>query len=424
MNALISYMAESLVCGAVFLLLFRLIFSKENNYSFQRVSILVSSLLATIFPLISIPVSNAVVPGYLLNPAYVISDYSSGLTTEMSGPKLMSYSFLFFGLISLFFVSKYLIELVKIFILQGRSEIVFKSKSYSIYKQKEIDTPFSFGKLIFLPDKFNSNDREMIVRHELSHIKRNHTADIIFMNLLISVQWFNPFMYILKSKLIEIHEFQADMDVLNYGADISEYQELIFLSQFSSAPDISNSLHKSLTFKRFIKMENLKQSKVGARLIALFSVGALLLFSVTSFSKAEIKTQENEVTISEVMNSPEVLPQDTSKVIPFTIVDVKPKFQGGDESNFTKWVTSQVVYPEQTKKEGVQGRVIVQFLLTEKGKVENVKIVKGVHDLLDKEAYRIVSQSPEWEPALHQGKPVSVRYTFPVVFKLGDKKKE
>lgn len=423
MNAVINYMAESLICGAVFFLLFRLIFSKENNYSFQRVSILVSSLLAAIFPLISIPVSNAVVPGYLINPAYVFSDYSSGMTTETSGPKLMSYSVLFFGLISLFFVFKYLIELFKIFILQSRSEIVFKSKSYSIYQQKEIDTPFSFGKSIFLPYSLNSNDREMIVRHELSHIKRNHTADIIFMNLLISIQWFNPFIYILKSKLIEIHEFQADMDVLNYGADISEYRELIFLSQFSSAPDISNSLHKSLTFKRFIKMENLKQTKVGSRLIALFSVTALLLFSVTSFSKADIKIQDNDVIVSEAVTSTVLLPQDTTKSISFQEVDVKPKFMGGDESTFTKWVVSQLKYPEQAAKDTIQGKIILQFKVSKKGKVEDVKILRGVHELLDKEAYRVVSQSPDWEPGFQKNEPVNVRYTFPVVFKLGDKKK-
>lgn len=423
MNAIINYMAESLICGAVFFLLFRLIFSKENNYSFQRLSILVSSLLAAIFPLISIPVSNAVVPGYLLNPAYVISDYSSGLTTETSGPKLMSYSVLIFGLISLFFVFKYLIELVKIFILQSRSEIVFKSRSYSIYQQKEIDTPFSFGKSIFLPDSFNSSDREMIVRHELSHIKRNHSADIIFMNILISVQWFNPFIYILKSKLIEIHEFQADMDVLNYGADISEYRELIFLSQFSSAPDISNSLHKSLTFKRFIKMENLKQSKVGTRLIALFSVAALLLFSVTSFSKADIKIRKNDSNVNEAVTSTVAFPQDTTKIVPFTVVDVKPKFQGGDENLFTKWVASQLVYPELAVKDSIQGRVILQFVVSEKGKVEDVKVVKGVYNLLDKEAHRVISQSPDWEPGLQDGKPVKVRYTFPVIFILSPKKK-
>ena len=238
------------------------------------------------------------------------------------------------------------------------------------------------------------------------------------MNLLISIQWFNPFIYILKSKLIEIHEFQADMDVLNYGADISEYRELIFLSQFSSAPDISNSLHKSLTFKRFIKMENLKQTKVGSRLIALFSVTALLLFSVTSFSKADIKIQDNDVIVSEAVTSTVLLPQDTTKSISFQEVDVKPKFMGGDESTFTKWVVSQLKYPEQAAKDTIQGKIILQFKVSKKGKVEDVKILRGVHELLDKEAYRVVSQSPDWEPGFQKNEPVNVRYTFPVVFKL------
>ena len=201
------------------------------------------------------------------------------------------------------------------------------------------------------------------------------------MNLLISVQWFNPFIYILKSKLIEIHEFQADMDVLNYGADISEYRELIFLSQFTSAPDISNSLHKSLTFKRFIKMENLKQSKVGTRLIALFSVATLLLFSVTSFSQADIIIQENDALVNDPVTSTVVLPKDTIKTVPFTVVEVKPKFQGGDENLFTKWVASNLVYPELAVKDSIQGRVIVQFDVSDKGKVENVKVVRGVFSL-------------------------------------------
>jgi TonB family protein len=424
MNAIINYMAESIICGAVFFLLFRLIYSKENNYSFQRVSILVSALLVAIFPLISIPVSNSVVTEYLIHPAYVFSDYSSGLTSDTGGDKIMSISIFVFGFITLLFISKNLIELIKILRLRSRSEIIFKSKSYSIYKQKEIDTPFSFGKTIFLTDSFNSTDREMIIRHELSHIKRNHSVDIIFINLLVSVQWFNPFIYILKSKLLEVHEFQADMDVLNNGADISEYRELIFFSQFFPAPDISNSLHKSLTFKRFIKMENLKQSKVRARLVALFSVAALLLFSVTSFSKVDVKIQKSDALVNETESSLIEIPQDTIKTVPFAIVDVKPKFQGGDEITFTNWISSQLVYPEQAKKEGIQGKIIFQFTVSEKGKVENVKIVRGVHDLLDKEAYRVVSQSPDWEPGLHKGKPISVRYTIPVIFKLAGKIKE
>ncbi len=83
-----------------------------------------------------------------------------------------------------------------------------------------------------------------------------------------------------------------------------------------------------------------------------------------------------------------------------------------------KWMSAKLVYPEQAKKDTIQGKVIAQFIVSEKGKVENVKILRGVSDLLDKEAYRVISQSPQWEPAIKDGKPVKVVYTFPVVFKL------
>ena len=165
-------------------------------------------------------------------------------------------------------------------------------------------------------------------------------------------------------------------------------------------------------------MENLKQSKVGARLIALFSVAALLLFSVTSFSKADVRILENDALAGKPLTTAIGLPQDTAKTVPFSVVEIKPKFQGGDESTFTKWVASQLIYPEQSKKDSIQGRIIVQFSVSEKGKVENVKIVRGVNDLLDKEAYRVVSLSPDWEPGIQDGKAVKVRYTFPVIFKL------
>ena len=65
----------------------------------------------------------------------------------------------------------------------------------------------------------------------------------------------------------------------------------------------------------------------------------------------------------------------------------------------------------------------MQFVVSEKGKVEDVKVVKGVYNLLDKEAHRVVSQSPDWEPGLQDGKHVKVRYTFPVIFFLSPKKK-
>ncbi len=104
--------------------------------------------------------------------------------------------------------------------------------------------------------------------------------------------------------------------------------------------------------------------------------------------------------------------------IPLAIVEEKPKFMGGDQNEFTKWVYSQVVYPEIAKENGVQGRVTLQFTVEADGSVSKVTVVRGVDSSLDKEAVRVVSSSPKWTPGRQRNKPVRVRYTFPIIFQL------
>lgn len=104
--------------------------------------------------------------------------------------------------------------------------------------------------------------------------------------------------------------------------------------------------------------------------------------------------------------------------IPFAIVEEKPKFKGGDENTFTKWVFERLVYPDIAKENGVQGRVTVSFLVNTDGSVSDVKVVRGVDASLDKEAVRVITSSPKWEPGRQRNKAVKVRYMFPVIFQL------
>ena len=106
------------------------------------------------------------------------------------------------------------------------------------------------------------------------------------------------------------------------------------------------------------------------------------------------------------------------EAIPFALVEEKPKFQGGDANTFSKWVNSKLVYPEIAKENGVQVRVTLQFTVNTDGSVSNVTVLRGVDPSLDKEAVRIVSSSPKWEPGRQRERPVKVTYTFPVIFQL------
>lgn len=106
------------------------------------------------------------------------------------------------------------------------------------------------------------------------------------------------------------------------------------------------------------------------------------------------------------------------EAIPFQLVEQKPSFQGGDANAFSKWVANNLNYPEIAKENGVQGRVMLQFKVNANGTVSDVKVLRGVDPSLDKEAVRVVSSSPKWEPGRQRDRAVPVTYTFPVIFQL------
>lgn len=96
----------------------------------------------------------------------------------------------------------------------------------------------------------------------------------------------------------------------------------------------------------------------------------------------------------------------------------KPEFMGGDANRFSSWVNEQLVYPEVCKVAGLMGTVILQFTVDYDGSLTDIRVVKGVHPLLDAEAKRVVKSSPKWTPGYQNDRPVRVTYTFPVVFAL------
>lgn len=111
-------------------------------------------------------------------------------------------------------------------------------------------------------------------------------------------------------------------------------------------------------------------------------------------------------------------------VVPYYECDVKPAFLGSsDPSVFMgKWVYVYLRYPREAVEAGVQGRVLVDFIIDKKGRVTDVKVIKGVSDLLDAEAVRVISASPDWRPARVRGQKVRCEMSLYVDFKLEKRK--
>lgn len=101
----------------------------------------------------------------------------------------------------------------------------------------------------------------------------------------------------------------------------------------------------------------------------------------------------------------------------FDVVEEQPSFPGG-QGALISWLAENIKYPVEAAKAGIQGRVIVQFVVTATGSIADVKVVRGVEPSLDKEAVRVISSMPKWTPGKQNGTAVNVRYTYPVTFRL------
>ena len=122
--------------------------------------------------------------------------------------------------------------------------------------------------------------------------------------------------------------------------------------------------------------------------------------------------QETEVAIVEMTEEEE---EEEEQI--FMIVENMPEFPGGDLA-LRKYIAENVKYPEIAKENGLSGKVFVQFVINQRGEVENVKIARGVDPALDKVAIRVVQGLPKWKPGSQRGKPVKVSYTVPINFQL------
>ncbi len=121
---------------------------------------------------------------------------------------------------------------------------------------------------------------------------------------------------------------------------------------------------------------------------------------------------------------PDFIPDDYEPVTappkddtPFRIVEKMPEYVGGEKER-RKFLKKNIKYPVFAKEAGIEGTVHLQFVVNKKGEIKNIEVVRGVNDLLDKEAIRVLKAMPKWKPGKQRGKPVKVILNMPIKFEL------
>lgn len=289
---------------AVFWIIYRLLFTNSNRLKFNRLYILLSIIFALSLPMLGLLLGNGspqivnfkqdLFSGIMLQEIIIspdgnvaVADATTAVKAQATTPAYNLWQILailyFIGLgVSLLLL---VFKLLRMFFVIVRSPKE-KCNGYTAVYTGKNQGSFSFLNYAFFPEKSVDSD---IVRHELSHIAHRHSWDIIFIEVMMVLQWFNPFIYLFKRDLQCIHEYQADRDVVNSGTNKRDYMMLIL--QQCTAVDfsrISNNFSLILTKKR-IKMITMREKTKGLwwRLLVTLPVLAVMVVANTNATAKE-----------------------------------------------------------------------------------------------------------------------------------------
>jgi TonB family protein len=279
---------------------------------------------------------------------------------------------------------------------------------------------------VFINSRLTPEEASEIIRHEQNHLKRNHFLDIIFVGIVKALQWFNPAVYLFNRSLRAIHEYQADQDCLSSGVPITNYQSLLLSQIFKSkAFSLSNSFsNPSLIKKRMLMMTKERTAAIAnIKLIVVIPIVTVVFLAVSAYREiptspvVAVEKPKSALLDYGTLPPPPPPPPPAEEYDPFVVVEEMPTFPGGDAA-LLEFIGENTSYPESAKTQNIQGKVIVRFCVSPKGKVVMASILKGVSAELDKEALRVVNTLPVFVPGKQGGKAVPVWYMVPIAFTL------
>jgi TonB family protein len=440
-TTIVNFMLESGISLAIFTLVYWLFLRKETFFVLNRIYLLGSACFSILLPFIHFQV-NSEMPSVMLDEVTITTSgyqnllqtvliYSNSLngTIEKTIQSIGLFSLIYLVGTAIFFLV-FLYRLLQITALIMNKESELKD-GIRIIKIDRETTPFSFFNFVFI-NKNNANSpgiNEMLT-HEMEHVRQKHSFDVLIFELLTIIQWFNPFVWLLKRSIRENHEFLADHGVLKPEVSSAAYRMLLLNSAFIRQPVIANNFNYSLIKIRIKMITKIKSSKTAALKLLLGVIVTATLLVIFAFDKEKNQVQ-NKKTDTKLANIvvDSVVVEKQQKSIPteeqtFTIVEQPATFQGGDLTTFRTWVQKNTLYPKIAKEKGVSGKVFVQFSVNSKGEVVDVKVLRHADSLLDEEAVRTVSSSPKWEPAMQKGIKVKQQFTIPIAFVNDEQKSQ
>ena len=448
---------------AVFYMFYRLLLARETFHHVNRIVLLTTAVASYVLPICVITFHETVVMQQ--TPTVTIDGLQASAYEPAPTPLWHIVLPILFIIGAAAATGHTLCSLIRIIRLISHSKQHPQADGTTICVTGNADlAPFSWMHYIVMNRSDYDISDAAILAHERGHIRLHHSCDVLLVDLLTALQWFNPAMWMLRSDLRAIHEYEADAAVLSQGINARQYQYLLItkaggIGGYSLANGITHSALKN----RITMMTN-KTSKSShlLKLLALLPIVGVTLAlnaeTVTDYvynndepqkqvpvkkGKQNATIKNNGKTILQVVEAPDQkteaeapkseqkqyeatvtyeIKEDSPQDV-FDVVEKMPEFPGGVQE-LLGFLSKTIKYPAEAEKAGTQGRVIATFVVRKDGSISDARVVKSVDPLLDAEALRVINAMPAWIPGTQNGKPVNVKYTVPISFRLDGKTKE
>ena len=398
------YILKSGLLLIVFFAVYKILLENEKMFRFNRAYLLASIVFSLIIPLqlfsIDSPFSKKI-RTIQLDGIMIVTDRS--VLNKINYSEILMY---FLNVVYVVVAAILIVRFVRnVFSFYSRMkkndvEII---KGQKVVLTKEQVLPHSFWNAIFINQEDFKNDKipSELIAHEKAHLEQKHTLDILFVEVVQIVFWFNPIFMLYKKAIKLNHEFLADETVNKQFGEIRNYQNLLLdFASHKNTISLASNINYLITKKRLLMMTKevspikmiLKVASVAAVFIML-----LFVFSTESIAQSSINAKyQNDYKIS----------YDTTSV-------KEPKFPGGIEK-FYMFVGQNFKVPAEFSKQKMEGKIFMEFMVEKDGSLSEFKVVKDLGYGAAEEAIRVLKLSPKWIPATKDGQPVRVHYNLPI----------
>jgi len=317
-------------------------------------------------------------------------------------------------LVSSLFLFQFLTGLWKIISLYRKSRIQIM-KNTPVRVIDGLSESFTFFRTIFMGCHSNNDTQshEIILCHETVHARELHTLDIFSLQLFRVLFWWMPSTWITISELKKIHEYQADSKAIKTMNSDSYTHVLIANALKSSGLGLVHAFHDGSIADRLRKLKQVPRRINNNK--SLLLTGIVIMVAV--IFACEPSNESVNMDLNKEENTPASKSGWSSENEVFSVVDQTPVYPGGMKAFYSE-LAGKIKYPKDARLEGIEGRVLIQFIVEKDGSLTSFETLKSPYDRLSAAAMAALRQFDKFEPGTVNGKKVRVRLVLPVSFEV------